>query len=243
MPPTPGDDADRGGAEAELLGREEQVRRPEDAPQDVRPAVGQGERPQHRRAERRSACRRGSRAAPARDRRRGVGGGSFFRIVAEQQRRDDERDGVDGDRDRARVKHLDQEAADPERAELGHRAASPSARCSPRRAARARRRSAGRRCRRRRRTSRGPPRRRPRTSSCGRPSASEHEGDRDRAEEHGPAEVGPDQDRPAAEPVDPGAGEQPDDQAGDQLGRADQRDLDRARRRGRGSPRTAAPSA
>ena len=73
---------------------------------------------------------------------------------AEQERRDQERDRVDGDRDR-RGEDLDEEAADPERHELGRRAARGQRASSRRPAARARRSSAGRRCRRRRRTSSG----------------------------------------------------------------------------------------
>ena len=51
--------------------------------------------------------------------------------------------------------------------------------------------------------------------------------DRDRAEQDGPAEVGPDHHRPPAEPVDPGAGDEPDHERRDELEAAQHGDLDR----------------
>ena len=58
------------------------------------------------------------------------------------------------------------------------------------------------------------------------------ERDRDRAEQDGPPEVGPDEDRPPAEPVDPGAGDEPER-------RASRRGRGRAGSRPRSHPRRA----
>ena len=116
IPPIAGDDADRGRSQAELVRREEQVRRPEDAPQDVRAAVRQGQRAEHRRAR--------DDPHPVSDLAEhglAVGMRRRWRLLLpdrpEEQRRDHERHGVDGDRDRGR-EQLDEEPADPERAEL-----------------------------------------------------------------------------------------------------------------------------
>ena len=58
----------------------------------------------------------------------------------------------------------------------------------------------------------GPPPAPVTTSSCGKLSTPSDERDRDRAEQHGPPEVGPDQDRPSPQAVDPRARDEPEDQ-------------------------------
>src|SRR5262249_46592806 len=50
----------------------------------------------------------------------------------------------------------------------------------------------------------------------------------DDGEECGPAEIGGDQDRTAAETIDPGTGDEAEDEGGDEFGNADERDLERA---------------
>ena len=58
---------------------------------------------------------------------------------------------------------------------------------------------------------------------------AEREGDRHRPEQDGPSEVGPDEDRPPPQPIDPGAGDEPEDERRAEVEPAQDRDLDRAR--------------
>ena len=188
-----------------------------------------------------AAGRPGSRSGPARGPRASAAAASSCADRAEQQRRGEERDGVDGDGDR-RGQDLDEEAADAEGHELGGGAArrqravrldQPLAlddrrqvgvvggveeRRQDRRPARTRRGAAG---------------------SVRTPSANatgiEPSSDR-------PPEVGPDEDRPAPQPVDPGAGDEPEDERRAEVEAAQDGDLERARARAPGWRRAAARS-
>ena len=111
----------RAGPRPRSRGGEEQVGRPEDAPQDMVRAVGRGDGAQNRRAATIRSPSRISRSTGSRSTTAGR-----WRLLPpdrrQEERRDDERDGVDSDGDRRR-QDLDQKAADSEARELGDRSA------------------------------------------------------------------------------------------------------------------------
>ena len=223
-PPKPAMTPIAAATESELINGEQDPDSPEDAPQRRHGHLGKRECPDDRvarddrqtlayLAEDRLAVRFGRwRRFPPPDR-------------TEQQGRDDERDGVDEDRDRG-AQQLDEEAADPESRELGGRA-----RCRER-AVRAHELVA-------------PDDRREvcvvggveeRAEDCdhecdeqqvgeGQPSADGR--DRDRHEQHRPTEVRPDHHRTTPQPIDPGAHDQPEHQRGEEVDGAHERHLER----------------
>ena len=116
-----GDQADDAGLEPDL-GREHEVDRAEDAPEAGDRGVGEGERPKDRVAEREPQA-----LADLADDAWPLLGRAGRRLgspdAAQQHRRDEERDRVDGDRDRG-GQDLDEPAADAEPDELRRGAAA-----------------------------------------------------------------------------------------------------------------------
>ncbi len=211
-----GDQADGPGREADL-GREDDVHGAEDAPEPGDRGVGQGERPQDRVAQ--------AQPQPVADLVEDAGPGRAsrgFRLVpadaADEDRRDEERQRVQRDGDR-RGQELDQPAADPEADELGGGAAAGQGRVRLHEPLT----TDDRRQERpiggveERREDRGP-------EGDGDEVAErqrvEDEGDRDRAQQRGPSDIGPDEDRPASQAVDPDAGDEAHREPRDELGGA-----------------------
>src|SRR5215212_309686 len=220
------DDPDRRGPKPELVLGEDEVGRAEDAPQDVRPAVRQGKGAKDGGA--------GDDPHPVPDLaqdglavlvrlRRGL----LSANRPEEQRGYEERDRVDGDRD-GRGEDLDEETADSEGTELCDRAGCREGAVGADEllAGDDRRQVCVVRDVVERREERGPERD---EEQLGHSQHAEDRRHRDRAEEDRPAEVRPDHDRAPQESVDPGARNQPDDEARDELGRPDRRDLTGAR--------------
>ena len=147
--------------------------------------------------------------------------------AAQEHRRDDERDRVDCDRDR-RGQDLDEPAADTEPDELRRGAAASQRRVrvdEPLATDDGRQEGAvgGVEERRQDRGTEG------NKHQLDERQGVQGEGERDRGQQGGPAQIGPDHDRPPPEPVDPGPCDQPEGKSGDELGGPQDRDLARAR--------------